>query len=111
MMKSTQFKITSHNQQKNLSYPFDDVFSFCFQSQGNIFFQLLCFAITHFHGMQSLAVARNMSVQEMERQRLTLAKIAQHATHTQTHMYVNTHTYMLRNVLLEGGLSAHIQYS
>ena len=108
MMKSTQFKIISHNQQMNFSYPFDDVFSFCFQSQGNIFF-LLCFAITHFHGMQSLAVARNMSVQEMERQRLTLAKIAPHATHTQTHMYIYTHTYTLRFVFLEGGFSAHIQ--
>ena len=46
--------------------------------------------------MQSLAVARNMSVQEMERQRLTLAKMAQHATYTQTHMYdvhIHIHTY------------------
>ena len=65
---------------KNLTeyFQFEKWFSSNFQSQGNIFF-LLCFAVTHFRRMQSLAPARNMSVQEMEWQRLTLVKIAPHA--------------------------------
>ena len=62
---------------------------------------LFCFAITHFHGVQSLAVARNMSVQEMEgedshSQNLQNRKKQIHI-HTQrpppSHTHIHTHTY------------------
>ena len=62
---------------------------------------LFCFAITHFHGVQSLAVARNMSVQEMEGEDSHLQNLQnrkkQIHTHTKTpppsHTHIHTHTY------------------
>ena len=68
---------------------------------------LFCFAITHFHGVQSLAVARNMSVQEMEgedshmqnRKKNMCAFTNTHThkdppyTHTHSHVYTETHMH------------------
>ena len=62
---------------------------------------LFCFAITHFHGVQSLAVARNMSVQEMEGedshlQNLQNRKKTNTHTHTKTpHPHTRTYTLTL----------------
>ena len=57
---------------------------------------LFCFAITHFHGVQSLAVARNMSVQEMEGEDSHLQNLQNRKknkyTHTHKQRPPHTHT-------------------
>ena len=62
---------------------------------------LFCFAITHFHGVQSLAVARNMSVQEMEGEDSHLQNLQNrknkytytHKDPPPSHTHIHTHTY------------------
>ena len=55
---------------------------------------LFCFAITHFHGVQSLAVARNMSVQEMEGEDSHLQNLQNRKkTCAHNHMHTHTHTH------------------